>query len=110
MIFCAEPDILKFRGERERDRNFCYVKRVYFVASIALAQTNGVPNIHNELVAMRRELKDLEAALCWTDPPLTPRVRTIARAKIAKLRRQISELPGRAVATINDRVEEHERL
>jgi hypothetical protein len=42
-------------------------------------------NIDEEVSDMRQELKDLEKAIAWQDPPLAPRSRAIAEAKIATL-------------------------
>jgi hypothetical protein len=47
------------------------------------------------IAGLRQELKDLEEALEREDPPLHPRTKDIAQAKIAKLRQQIKELEGK---------------
>ena len=43
-----------------------------------------------EIAGWRQELKDLEQAIAREDPPLDPRTRAIAEAKIATLHRQIA--------------------
>jgi hypothetical protein len=48
-----------------------------------------------EIAEMRQEVKDLEEAIEWQDPPLDPRTRGIAEAKIATLRGQIAALTPR---------------
>jgi hypothetical protein len=45
-----------------------------------------------EIAGWRRELKDLEEAISWEDPPLAPRSRAIAEAKIATLQRQLAAI------------------
>jgi hypothetical protein len=45
-------------------------------------------NMDEEIAGWRRELKDLEEAISWEDPPLAPRSRAIAEAKIATLQLQ----------------------
>ena len=47
---------------------------------------------HDQIAALRQELKDLGEALARQDPPLHLRTRDIAKAKIATLQRQIKEL------------------
>jgi hypothetical protein len=37
-------------------------------------------NTDEEVAGWRRELKDLEEAVSWEDPPLAPRTRAIAEA------------------------------
>jgi hypothetical protein len=49
-------------------------------------------NINEEIAGWRQELKDLEEAISWEDPPLAPRTRAIAEAKIATLHRQIAAI------------------
>ena len=49
-------------------------------------------NIDQEIADMHQELKDLEGAIARQDPPLDPRTRGIAEAKIATLRDQIAAL------------------
>jgi hypothetical protein len=46
-------------------------------------------NIEQEIADMRQEIEDLEKAIARRDPPLGPRSRAMAEAKIAKLRDQI---------------------
>ena len=46
-------------------------------------------NIDQEIADMHQEIQDLEKAIARQDPPLHPRVRAMAEAKIAKLRDQI---------------------
>jgi len=46
-------------------------------------------NIDQEIADMRQEIKDLEKAIAQRNPPLHPRARATADAKIAKLRDQI---------------------
>jgi hypothetical protein len=43
-----------------------------------------------EIAGWRHELKDLEEAISWEDPPLAPRTRAIAEAKIGTLQRPVS--------------------
>ena len=49
-------------------------------------------NTDEEVAGWRRELKDLEEATLWDDPPLAPRSRAIAEAKIATLQRQLAAI------------------
>ena len=49
-------------------------------------------NTDEEVAGWRRELKDLEEAILWEDPPLAPRARAIAEAKIATLQRQLAAI------------------
>jgi hypothetical protein len=57
--------------------------------------TIEVVQVPGENAGLRQELKDLEEALVRQNPPLAPHTRDIAKAKIAKLRRQIKELEGK---------------
>ena len=52
-------------------------------------------NIDQEIADMRQEIKDLEEAIARQDPPLGPRTRSIAEAKIATLRGQIAAIKPR---------------
>jgi hypothetical protein len=54
--------------------------------------------VPDEITGLRQELKDLEEALVRRNPPLAPHTRDIAKAKIAKLLRQIKELEGSETA------------
>jgi hypothetical protein len=45
-----------------------------------------------EIAGWRQELKDLKEAISWEDPPLAPRSRAIAEAKIATLQRQLAAI------------------
>jgi hypothetical protein len=45
-----------------------------------------------EIAGWRQELKDLKEAISWEDPPLAPRSRAIAQAKIATLQRQLAAI------------------
>jgi hypothetical protein len=47
-------------------------------------------NMDSEIADMRQEIQDLEKAIVQRNPPLHPRVRAVAEAKIAKLRDQIA--------------------
>jgi hypothetical protein len=47
---------------------------------------------HDEIAALRQELKDLVAATVRQDPPLSPYTMCIAQAKTPKLQRQIKAL------------------
>jgi len=49
-------------------------------------------NMDEEIAGWRQELKDLEEAVSWEDPPLAPRARAIAEAKIATLQRQLAAM------------------
>ena len=51
-------------------------------------------NIDQEIADMRQELKDLEKAIARQDPPLAPRTRAVAEAKIATLEHQIAAMMG----------------
>jgi hypothetical protein len=46
--------------------------------------------IDQEIAEIRQEIKDLEKAIARQDPPLGPRTRAMAEAKIAALRGQIA--------------------
>jgi hypothetical protein len=46
-------------------------------------------NIDQEIADMHQEIQDLEKAIAQENPPLHPRARAMAEAKIAKLRDQI---------------------
>jgi hypothetical protein len=45
-----------------------------------------------EIADWLQELKDLEEAISWEDPPLAPRTRAIAEAKIGTLQRQLAAI------------------
>jgi hypothetical protein len=49
-------------------------------------------NLDDEIAGWRQELKDLQEAISWEDPPLAPRTRAIAEAKIATLQRQLAAI------------------
>jgi rubrerythrin len=49
-------------------------------------------NTNEEIAGWRQELKDLQEAISWEDPPLAPRTRAIAEAKIATLQRQLAAI------------------
>jgi rubrerythrin len=49
-------------------------------------------NLDDEIADWRQELRDLQEAISWEDPPLAPRSRAIAEAKIATLQRQLAAI------------------
>jgi hypothetical protein len=49
-------------------------------------------NTNEEIAGWHQELKDLEEAVSWKDPPLAPRTRAIAEAKIGTLQRQLAAI------------------
>jgi hypothetical protein len=52
-----------------------------------------------EISDMRQEIQDLEKAIAQRNPPLHPRVKALAEAKIAKLRDQIEVVKRGRLAT-----------
>jgi len=49
-------------------------------------------SIDQEIAALREEIKDLERAIARQDPPLAPKTRAIAEAKIATLQGQVTAI------------------
>ena len=59
-------------------------------------------NVNEEIAGWRQELKDLEEAILWEDPPLAPRARAIAEAKIATLQRELAAINAQPAECTDD--------